>query len=155
MRQFFFVRECCLFGQSTFEHDAELAIDCAPVTNRHGPFPRSFKRGQLQDLEVSASQFMYQLFMACGFLGFPFFGYAVSYFSTLRLLRSIEDSLQVGSKLFTVLVRHVLERIANLAHKATLVFRFWEGDGNGLLNAGQSIGADDEYILDAMVLPFA
>lgn len=53
MRQFFFVRECCLFGQSTFEHDAELAIDCAPVTNRHGPFPRSFKRGQVQDLEQS------------------------------------------------------------------------------------------------------
>ena len=53
MRQFFFVRECCLFGQSTFEHDAKLAVDRSPVTNRQRPFSCSFKGGQVQGLEQS------------------------------------------------------------------------------------------------------
>ncbi len=48
---FLFAWECRLFGQAAFEHDAKLAVDSAPITDRLRPFPRSFKSGQVQGLE--------------------------------------------------------------------------------------------------------
>ena len=189
--------ELFLFGKATFEHDAELAVDRSPVTNRQRPFSCSFKGGQVQGLEqslvagehaslaVKPAVRRIQTFNRIGrvdeltdvfgelvewceripvcvpalhgvrILGVPFLGYAVPNFCTQRFLRGVVDVLQVVRELLAIFVCHILERVANLVYKAALVFRLWEGDGYGFLDAGQSIGADDEYVLNASVLQFA